>query len=151
MARRIVDDVQFPFSTEVIMSFRPLVLAVPLALALTVPLAAAPAFAAGGGGGGVKATGTCTAGSTWKLKAKVDNSNIQIEAQVDSGHVGQTWAWRLADNGATVASGKAKTVAPSGSFSVARLPPNLAGKDRITLRATNAATGESCTGAVSLG
>jgi len=135
------------------MSFRPLVLAVPLALALSVPLAAAPAFAAGGGGGGggVKATGKCTASSTWKLKAKVDNSNIQIEAQVDSGHVGQTWAWRLADNGATVASGKAKTVAPSGSFSVARLTPNLAGKDRITLRATNAATGESCTGAVSLG
>ena len=136
------------------MSFRPLVLAVPLALALTVPLAAAPAFASGGGGGGgggVKATGKCTASSTWKLKAKVDNSNIQIEAQVDSGHVGQTWAWRLADNGATVASGKAKTVAPSGSFSVARLTPNLAGKDRITLRATNAATGESCTGVVSLG
>ena len=51
------------------MSFRPLVLAVPLALALSVPLAAAPAFAAGGGGGGVKATGKCTASSTWKLKA----------------------------------------------------------------------------------
>jgi len=136
------------------MSFRPLVLAVPLALALTVPLAAAPAFASGGGGGGgggVKATGKCTASSTWKLKAKVDNSNIQIEAEVDSGRVGQTWAWRLADNGTAVASGKAKTVAPSGSFSVTRLTPNLAGKDRITLRATNAATGESCTGAVSLG
>ena len=135
------------------MSFRPLVLAVPLALALSVPLAAAPAFAAGGGGGGggVKATGKCTARSTGKLKAKVDNSNLQVEAEVDSGHVGQTWAWRLADNGTAVASGKAKTVAPSGSFSVARLTPNLAGKDRITLRATNAATGESCTGVVSLG
>ena len=135
------------------MSFRPLVLAVPLALALSVPLAAAPAFAAGGGGGGggVKATGKCTASSTWKLKAKVDTSNLQVEAEVDSGHVGQTWAWRLADNGTAVASGKAKTVAPSGSFSVARLTPNLAGKDRITLRATNAATGESCTGVVSLG
>ena len=132
------------------MSIRPLVIAVPLALALSLPVVASPAFAAGGGGG-VKANGKCSVSSTWKLKAKVDNANIQVEAEVDSNKVGQTWSWRLADNGKTIASGKAKTVAPSGSFSVAKLTPNLAGADRFTLRATNAATGESCTGAVALG
>ena len=68
------------------------------------------------GGGGVRADGTCSAGATWKLKAKNDNGALEVEAEVDSNVVGQTWTWRLKDNGVRVANGSSVTVAPSGSF-----------------------------------
>jgi hypothetical protein len=131
------------------MSVRRLAIAIPLAIAVGVPAFATPAFASGGGGG-VRSSGACSLHSTWKLKAKPDNGRIQIEAEVDANRIGQAWAWRLADNAKTIASGTAKTVAPSGSFTVKRFATNLAGTDRITLRATNSTTGETCSGTVSL-
>jgi hypothetical protein len=138
---------------EVIMSVRHIAVAVPVALALAIPLSASAASASSGsskGGDGVRASGSCSAAGTWKLKAKHDNSRIEVEAEVDTNRVGQTWSWRITDNGVSVASGTAKTVAPSGSFSVTRRIANRAGTDRIALRATNAATGQVCSGTVSL-
>ena len=133
------------------MSVRRLVVAIPLAgaLALGVPLLASPALASGGGGD-VRRSGTCSVHATWTLKAKHDNGRIEVQAEVDSNRVGQVWAWRLSDDGTRFASGTARTVAPSGSFEVRRFTADRAGTDRITLRATNAATGEVCTGALSL-
>jgi hypothetical protein len=55
---------------------------------------------------------------------------------------------KLADNGTRFASVTRTTLAPSGSFTVRRLITNRAGSDRITLVATNAASGERCSGAV---
>ncbi len=126
-------------------------LALPLALA-AVGAAAGPAAASGGsGGGGVRAAGPCSAASDWKLKAKADNGRLEVELQVDSNKVGQRWSWQLSDNGAHVARGMSTTTAPSGSFSVARRIPNTAGKDVISFTARQAATGESCRGAVTVG
>lgn len=121
------------------------------ALALTAGLAftAIPAQASGGGGG-VENTGTCSQGSTWKLKAKADDGHIEAEAEVDSNVVGQVWKWKISDNGTLAAKGKSTTRAPSGSFSVTRLVPDQAGADKFTLKASNAATGETCKGKVTL-
>ncbi|MEP6798283.1 MAG: hypothetical protein ABI890_09055, partial [Lapillicoccus sp.] len=86
--------------------------------------------------------------SDWKLKAKPDNGRLQVEFQVDSNVVGQTWSVTLGDNGARVFSGTRMTVAPSGSFTVAKKIANRAGADRIVAKAMNAASGETCTGMV---
>jgi hypothetical protein len=109
----------------------------------------APAADASGGGGDVRASGTCV-GATWKLKAKPDNGRLDIEFEVDSNRVGQTWSVRLTDNTVQIFSGTRKTLAPSGSFSVDILRPNRAGVDTIQARAVNSVTGAVCRGHVAL-
>jgi hypothetical protein len=54
----------------------------------------------------------------------------------------------MTDNGTQVFAGTRTTVAPSGSFSVSRHIANRAGTDTIVARASNAKTGETCTGTV---
>jgi hypothetical protein len=118
---------------------------------MTICMAAgttAPALASGGGG--VQRQGACSMASTWALKAKADNGRLEVEGQVDSNVVGQHWAWRILHNGAVAARGSATTTAPSGSFSVQRSVANSNGVDHIGWRASNAATGEQCSGGLSL-
>jgi hypothetical protein len=121
------------------------------AMALTAGLAftAVPAQASHGGGG-VQQTGSCSQGANWKLKAKTDDGLIEVEAEVDSNVVGQVWKWKIADNGKVAAKGTSTTTAPSGSFSVERRVANQAGADKFVLKASNAATGETCKGSVTL-
>lgn len=114
------------------------------ALALTLGFAPA-AFASGGGG--VERSGMCSSHSTWKLKAKAeDRGRLEVEYEVDSNVVGQTWRVRLADNGRVFLATTRRTVAPSGSFEVHARTANRAGTDVILATARNAATGETCTG-----
>ena len=110
----------------------------------------APSALASHGGGGVRAHGNCSATSTWKLKAKGDDGALEVEAEVDSNVVGQTWMWSIADNGTVAKSGKSTTKAPSGSFSVNRTIPNIAGTDAVAFDAKNKKTGETCSGSVSV-
>ncbi|MGG5259951.1 hypothetical protein [Phycicoccus avicenniae] len=91
-----------------------------------------------------KASGTCSQGAAWKIKAKADDGRVEVEFEVDSNRTGQAWAWTLRDNGVKVSSGTSRTVAPSGSFSVERRIANRAGKDTITATATHAASGQKC-------
>ncbi|MBV9487785.1 MAG: hypothetical protein JO246_17260 [Frankiaceae bacterium] len=118
--------------------------ALPLATALAVGTTT-PAHAKSGD---VRKAGSCTTNSTWKLKASPDDGQIEAEFEVDSNVVGQTWKWRLVHNGDLAASGTAKTVAPSGSFTVKRFVNNAAGVDTIRGRAKNPTTGEICVGTV---
>lgn len=95
----------------------------------------------------VRVSGKCSGNSVWKLKAKPeDGGRIEVEFEVDSNKVGQTWNVVLRDNGTTFWSGTRKTLAPSGSFSVSKLTNNRAGTDNLVGRATNPATGEVCRG-----
>ncbi|MEP6853835.1 MAG: hypothetical protein ABJA33_00075 [Pedococcus sp.] len=119
--------------------------AVVLGVALVATIGAQPASAKGLD---VRASGTCSKGSAWKLKAKADNGRIQTELEVDSNKVGQAWSVRLSDNGVLLWSGQRTTVAPSGSFSLNRLVANRAGTDRITATARTTSTGETCTAVV---
>ena len=118
-----------------------------LALAL-VGSGAGAAQAKGGNDRELRRSGHCSAASVWKLKAKTDDGRLEVEFEVDSNRNGQRWSVAINDNGVRVFTGARTTVAPSGSFEVERHIANRAGSDRITASATNAKTGERCSGVV---
>lgn len=95
-----------------------------------------------------KASGTCSKGAVWTLKAKADAGRVEVELEVDSNRAGQTWLWTMHDNGVRVGSALGRTVAPSGSFTARRLVANRAGTDTITVSASHAATGQTCSARV---
>jgi hypothetical protein len=100
----------------------------------------------GGGGTRVVKTGACSDGAHWKLKVKSDDGRLEVEGEVDSNVSGQTWSWRIKDNGSVAASGSAKTGGRSGSFSVERRITDRAGTDNVIFRATH--SGEVCKGSI---
>jgi hypothetical protein len=109
-----------------------------LAVAL---VAAAPAALAGNDRDReVIRTGSCSAGSDWKLKAKLDDGRLEVEFEVDQNRVGRRWRVTLVQNGRTVFSGIRRTLAPSGSFEARRFLANRPGADRTG--------GETCRGAL---
>ena len=117
--------------------------------AIAVAALSVPAHASGDDDDRVERTGSCTGGTDWKIKAKSDDGRIEVEAEIDSNRVGQTWNWRFRHNGAVFARGTATTKAPSGSFEVERKPANLAGTDSFVFRAVNPSSGEVCRATIS--
>lgn len=115
---------------------------------LTAPLlfAATPAFASGGDG--VRSNGACTNGGHFELKAKHDDSSIEMEYQVGSNRAGQVWAVRITDNGAVVLSRHATTAPPSDSFTIRKIIADRPGPDKIHARATFG--NHTCGGTVTL-
>ena len=122
------------------------------AAALTLPVClVGPAMAShGGGGDDVRTSGHCSGSAHWKLKAKPDDGRLDVEGEVDVNRNGQTWNWKILRNGNVAAHGTATTRGPSGSFSVERKIANPAGTDRIGWRAKNPATGQTCSGSLSI-
>jgi hypothetical protein len=116
-------------------------------LALT-GLTIAPAVA-GDDDDRVERNGSCSAGTDWKIKAKADDGRIEVEAEIDSNKVGQSWSWKFKDNGSVFATGTSTTTAPSGSFEVERKPANKAGTDNFVFRAVHPKSGEVCRATVS--
>ncbi len=116
-------------------------------VAALVPAGAAGAAPRSSGNDDVIATGSCSAGSDWKLKGGIDNGQIEVEFEVDTNVNGQTWRVRLFHNGDRFFAGRRTTTAPSGSFEVRRVVDNRAGEDRIVARARNLTTDETCRGA----
>ena len=96
--------------------------------------------------GDIIRTGSCSNNSDWKLKLSPENGQIEVEFEVDSNRVGQTWNVKLKNDGNVFFSGSRMTRAPSGSFEVRRLTNNGAGSDFIVGRAVNPNTGEVCRG-----
>jgi hypothetical protein len=96
---------------------------------------------------GVLKTGKCSAGTTWKLKAKPEDSGIEAEFEVDQNRVGRRWSVVLRRNGSVVFRGTRRTTAPSGSFEVRRI---LSGRGRIVATARALASGETCRGSLSI-
>lgn len=109
-------------------------------------VAAIEAPASARGDDDVITTGSCSAGADWKVKVKTDDGRLEVEGEVDSNRVGQTWRWTIRHNGSVSARGRATTAGRSGSFSVERRVVDLAGTDRIAFRATYA--GQTCRGVV---
>jgi hypothetical protein len=99
----------------------------------------------GGGGGdrGKRVAGSCTGGSTAKLKAKPDDGRLEVEFEVDQNRNGVPWTVVLTRDGTRVARDTRVTRAPSGSFSLRKLVANPAGADVIRAVATR--RGETCT------
>jgi hypothetical protein len=121
-------------------------LAVPaLALVALTP----PATASGGDDNRVERNGSCSAGTVWKIKAKSDDGGIEVEAEIDSNKVGQTWTWTFKHNGSVFSAGQSTTTARSGSFEVERKPADFAGTDYFVFRAVYPSSGEVCRATVS--
>ena len=119
-----------------------------VALAVATILVVTPAAQAGGPE--VIRTGRCSGGSDWKLKVKPDDGRIELEFEVDSNIVGQTWIVKINRGGNRIFTGTRVTQGPSGSFELSRRPSNAPGTDRFVARATNRGTGETCVGQASL-
>jgi hypothetical protein len=118
-----------------------------LASAIVLSVAGAtPAMAKGG----VERTGMCSGSADWKLKAAPENGKLQVEYEVDSNKVGQTWRVRIFHDGVRIFAGHRITKAPSGSFTVRLLSANHAGTDAFRARAVNVANSQVCGGAVSI-
>jgi hypothetical protein len=94
-------------------------------------------------------TGTCSLGSTWKLKHSPENGQLEVEFEVDQNVAGQTWKVVLTTNGNEILRTRAVTNVESGSFDVQALTANAAGVDRTVATAKNPATGEVCRARVS--
>lgn len=122
-----------------------------LALALAAVMMAAFAGPAAARDGDVIRTGDCSGSANWKLKGGLRDGRIEVEFEVDSNRVGETWRVRLSDNGNVFFRGLRTTLAPSGSFSVEKRTANLAGTDRIVGFARNLATGQTCKGVIRIG
>jgi hypothetical protein len=115
-------------------------------LASAVPaLASAPAHA---GGAQASSSGNCSGSADWKIKAKQDNSRIEVEAEIDSNVSGQTWHWKLRHDGKLEDRGTKVTRGRSGSFSVTRRTDDNAGTDSFKFRATH--NGQVCVARVRL-
>jgi len=106
-------------------------------LVATAPTASAKTVAA-------KASGRCSAGSHWEIKAKPDDGRMELEFEVDSNRNGQRWAVRITDNRHLIYKATRVTRAPSGSFTVRKLATNQAGIDHFVGVAKNLRTGETC-------
>ena len=118
-----------------------------LAAAVLAPvLSTVPAQAKGSPA--VTASGRCTGGGTWTLKAKHDDARIDIEFEVDTNRAGQLWRVHITDNNANVFLGNRRTLAPSGSFTVRPTTANRVGVDVVRAHATSGV--RSCAGAVRL-
>lgn len=105
------------------------------AVAATALTGTSAAYAGGGGNVVYRAPDRPCGGGDISLKAKLDNRMIEVEAEVDTNVIGQTWAVTI-NRGATVLRATGVTAGPSGSFSVERLISNLPGNDVISVTAT---------------
>jgi hypothetical protein len=129
--------------------FRPSALAAASMLTAALALPAAPATAGGGDDDRVIERGSCSGTADWKLKVKTDDGRLEVEGEVDSNTSGQTWAWKIKDNGTVAAKGTATTAGASGSFSVERKIADASGTDRVVFKASYA--GQKCRGVISFG
>jgi hypothetical protein len=122
-----------------------------VALAAGLALSVAAAVPASAKSGDVVRTGSCSGSSDWKLKLSPEDGMIEVEYEVDSNKVGQTWRVRLFQNDVRIFAGSRVTQAPSGSFTVRVVASNKAGTDAFRARAQNVASGELCRGSASIG
>jgi hypothetical protein len=99
--------------------------------------------------GDVVRTGSCSGASDWKLKLSPENGKIEVEYEVDSNKVGQTWRVKLFHDGNRFFVGTRQTAGASGSFEVRKVVANHSGTDEFRARAVNLATGEVCGGSAS--
>lgn len=122
------------------------ILALTAATAMTIPLMTATAASARGDDdrAEVRRQGTCTAATTAKLKAKQRDGGLEVEFEVDANRTGQRWGFRMWRNGVRFAKGTGVTAGRSGSFDVERRTSDGTGRDVISAKATNRATGETC-------
>ena len=120
-----------------------------LVLLTAAALVVASPAALAKGGGGVRVSGSCSKGATSKLKVKSDDGRLEIEFEVDQNRSGVRWSVLLAVGRTTIASTRATTRRPSGSFTVRRTAVDRAGRDTVSARATSP-SGQVCSARASI-
>ena len=120
---------------EILMKKR-LILAIAAAALVVVPATWAK-------DGDVLVRGTCTSSTTSKLKLSEEDGRIEVEFEVDQNRNGVRWSVVLRRPTTVLVRTTRVTRAPSGSFELRRVVADLAGRDRITARATSP-SGEVC-------
>jgi hypothetical protein len=93
--------------------------------------------------GDVLVRGTCTSSTTSKLKLSEEDGRIEVEFEVDQNRNSVRWSVVLRRPTTVLVRTTRVTRAPSGSFELRRVVADLAGRDRITARATSP-SGEVC-------
>ena len=117
-----------------------------IVLAATMAMTLAGAAPASAKDGDVIKQGACSGSADWKLKLSPENGRIEVEYEVDSNVVGQTWRVRIVKNGTVIFKGTRETKAPSGSFTVRLVTSNPPGSDTFRARAEHLASGQTCLG-----
>jgi hypothetical protein len=116
-----------------LISVRPTTLIImSLLLALGAPAAASARH--GEDGDEVRAAGTCGGGVRSELKLKARDGAIEAEVEVDHARRGSLWRLTLSQEGRVVWRGSVR--ARSGSARVERRLRDLAGADRVSVRAS---------------
>jgi hypothetical protein len=98
--------------------------------------------------GRVSASGSCSSGATWKVKASPEDGRLEAEGEVDSNRAGQTWWWSLKQNGTGIANSKSRTKGRSGSFEVRKVTRDRSGTDTFVFTARRSGTSVVCRGVV---
>ena len=98
--------------------------------------------------GDVRVAGTCSAGSTSKLKLSDEDGRIEVELEVDQNRNGVRWRVVLFRNGKQAGQRVGVTRASSGSFEARFVTANGPGADRFVARASR--PGETCTARASI-
>jgi hypothetical protein len=91
-------------------------------------------------------TGSCSGAAEWKIKLSRQNGGIEVEYEVDASRRGQQWRVALFHDGRRFTRDVFTTRGLSGSFTVRRVQPNRAGRDRISARAVRLGDGQTCRG-----
>jgi hypothetical protein len=116
-----------------LISVRPTTLIImSLLLALGAPAAASARH--GEDGGEARAVGTCGGGVRSELRLKARDGGIEAEVEVDHARRGSLWRLTLSQEGRVVWRGSVR--ARSGSVRVERRLRDLAGADRVSVRAS---------------
>jgi len=112
--------------------------AIPVVLlaALALPGAASAKHGGGGGDDEVRAAGTCGGGARSTLKLKARDGGIEAEAEVEHARRSSSWRVTLSQEGRVVWRGAVRAGRSSGAFSLERRLRDLAGADRVSLRAS---------------
>jgi hypothetical protein len=93
--------------------------------------------------GDVLVRGTCTKASAAKLKLSEEDGRIEVEFEVDQNRNGVRWSVVVRRPATVLLRATRLTRPPSGSFELRRVVADLAGRDRISARATSP-SGEVC-------
>ncbi|MFN8125798.1 MAG: hypothetical protein U0R64_04735 [Candidatus Nanopelagicales bacterium] len=128
---------------------RPVAVAIALCVVAggIAPRAEAARRAPAGGADAIVASGLCSGGASWSLKARAAGRGIQVTGRVQS-RPGQRWRFVAEHNGVRALSG-VRSTGGRGAFTVRRHTANLPGVDSYTFTARRKGGGAVCWGSLS--
>jgi hypothetical protein len=114
-----------------------------IAMALLILLPASARARDGGRDGEVRVAGTCGGSVTSKLKVKSRDGGLEVEVEVEHARRASSWRLTLSQEGQVVWHGTARAGRSTRSVQVERRLRDLAGADRVSVRASGPG-GMSC-------